>query len=54
MKNIRIFVGKLSVFGGEIFNIFEYVSFCNGVDFFFRRDLICSKAKRKSQKLSLL
>ena len=23
MKNIRIFIRKLSVFGGEIFNIFE-------------------------------
>ena len=23
MKNIKILIGKLSVFGGEIFNIFE-------------------------------
>ena len=30
MKNIRIFIWKLSVFGGEIFNIFEYACFRNG------------------------
>ena len=29
MKNIRIFIWKLSVFGGEIFNIFEQVCFRN-------------------------
>ena len=29
MKNIRIFIWKLLVFGGEIFNIFEYACFRN-------------------------
>ena len=27
MKNIKVFIQKLSVFSGEIFNIFEYVCF---------------------------
>ena len=30
-KNIRIFICKLLVFGGEIFNIFEWACFCNGL-----------------------
>ena len=29
MKNIRIFIRKLSAFGGEIFNIFELACFHN-------------------------
>ena len=29
MKNIRIFIWKLSVFAGEIFNIFEKACFRN-------------------------
>ena len=29
MKNIRLFNWKFSVFGGEIFNIFEWTCFCN-------------------------
>ena len=32
MKNIRIFVWKLSVFGSEIINIFEYACFRNEVN----------------------
>ena len=34
MNNIRIFIWKLSVFGGEVFNIFEYVWFRNGLFFY--------------------
>ena len=30
MKNIRIFICKLTVFGGEIFNIFERACFRDG------------------------
>ena len=30
MKNIRIFIRKLSVFGGEISNILEEACFRNG------------------------
>ena len=29
MKNMRIFIGKVSVFGGEFFNIFEQACFRN-------------------------
>ena len=35
MKNIRIFIWKLLVFGGEIFNIFEQTCFRNVFFFFF-------------------
>ena len=31
MKNIRIFIWKLLVFGGEIFNIFEQACFRNDI-----------------------
>ena len=29
MKNIRIFIQKISVFGGEIFNVYELACFLN-------------------------
>ena len=32
-KISEFLVWKFSVFGGEIFNIFEYVCFRNGIDF---------------------
>ena len=32
MKNIRIFIWKLSFFGRKIFNIFELACFCNDTD----------------------
>ena len=29
MKNIRIFIWKILIFGGKIFSIFEHACFCN-------------------------